>query len=383
VTAVSPLTEIDRDPAVSCDTAASCLALVSAKNGVYRARSDIRAQMGDGKATLPVSRLVELVGELGFTAQHFHCDWQWLELAIETRAILLLLKNANVIVAIGPGRLGAQELVVSDPLHDDGEMIVLPRDNLERAWDGDAIAVALRPGSTITPVAPRGLQIADQSSVARSPTRRSTLLFSAIVLCLGFVWLHAARISAPLGEKLAISTTPVERPSTAAPVGSPIINARPADSSSPVTEPPVSEENPIEAPPSAEVPSALYSATASSNPTPPAEATALVLVDPASGVASNRPKLSASDIAILLGRGDDALTTGDITSARLFYTHCAEAGDAGSALRLGETFDPVFLGRTHLPVASSDIGKALFWYRRASDLGSSQARALLKQLDAK
>jgi TPR repeat protein len=120
------------------------------------------------------------------------------------------------------------------------------------------------------------------------------------------------------------------------------------------------------------------------NATPLADSTTLARTNPASETMAtpDKPKLPASDVAALLARGDDFLRTGDIASARLFYEHCAEAGDAGSALRLGETFDPVFLVRTRLPVNSSDMEKALFWYRRASDLGSSEARTLLRRLNA-
>jgi TPR repeat protein len=109
-----------------------------------------------------------------------------------------------------------------------------------------------------------------------------------------------------------------------------------------------------------------------------------VRTDPVSEATAtpHKLKLSASDIATFLARGDASLKAGDIASARLFYEHCAEAGDAGSAMRLGETFDPVFLGRSHLSSASSDMEKALAWYRRAGDLGSSEAQVLLKQLKA-
>jgi hypothetical protein len=390
--AISPLMEIAEDLAVSCDTAASCLALASAQNGAYRATGDIRSRMGRENATLPVSRVLDLAGQLGFTAQHLRGDWQWLELAIETRTILLLLKNANVIVAIGPGRLGAHELVVSDPLHEAGAMIVLPRENLERAWDGDAIALVPQRAISSTLAAPR--QITDQSRRQRSVSPWSTLLLSAILICFGLVWLQAARVLPPLVDKLVSSTTPVERSSAAAPAGSPaIVSTLPTDPEpsfalasavlAPVTDPPLNETQPTEAAPSA-VASAPYSATATGNPIPLAKATTLLRANPASEAMAPRdkPQSSASDIAALLARGDDSLRTGDIASARLFYQHCAEAGDAGSALRLGETFDPVFLGRVHLPATSGDMDKALFWYRRAGDLGSIEAQDLLKRLNA-
>jgi hypothetical protein len=398
----SPHIEIAEERAISCNTAASCLALVSEKIGTYCAIGDIRARMGRENAILPVSHVIEVAHQLGFTAQHLHGDWQWLELAVESRTVLLLLKNGNVIVAIGPGRLGVHELVVSDPLHYDGAMIVLPRENLERAWDGDAIALALQPGISDIPAAPHGLritdqprQITDQSRGQRRGARQSTLLLlSAILFCCGLIWLEAARILPPLIQKLVISTAPIEGPSAAAPAGLPaILGALPTDPEpsalasaipAPAKELALSEVQPTAVGLIVRVRPELSSAMATASSTPPAEASALVHTDPVSEETPtpHKLKLSASDIAAFLARGDASLKAGDIASARLFYEHCAEAGDAGSAFRLGETFDPVFLGRTHLPNASSDMGKALVWYRRAGHLGSSEAQALLNQLKA-
>jgi TPR repeat protein len=85
----------------------------------------------------------------------------------------------------------------------------------------------------------------------------------------------------------------------------------------------------------------------------------------------------------LLARGDGYLQSGDITSARLFYEYAADAGEANGALRLAETFDPVFLERARLAGSSANMQQALFWYRRARYLGSSEAGILLEQLEAK
>jgi hypothetical protein len=93
-------------------------------------------------------------------------------------------------------------------------------------------------------------------------------------------------------------------------------------------------------------------------------------------------RLPPADISTLLMRGDDCLRITDIVSARLFYERAADVGAAGAALRLGETFDPVFLDRAQLRGITGDIEKAVFWYRRARDLGSTDARILLEQLDA-
>lgn len=84
--------------------------------------------------------------------------------------------------------------------------------------------------------------------------------------------------------------------------------------------------------------------------------------------------------AALLSRGDALFERGDIASARLFYEHAAEAGDAQAAIRLGETFDPAFLLRAQLKGVRSDSAVALKWYKRAQELGASDAEILVMSL---
>src|SRR4051794_7557219 len=81
----------------------------------------------------------------------------------------------------------------------------------------------------------------------------------------------------------------------------------------------------------------------------------------------------------LIGRGDALLSSGDITSARLFYERAAEAGNAEAALRLGEIYDPAFLRRSRFQ-AKADSSRASFWYGRARELGSTEAEILLNGL---
>ena len=79
----------------------------------------------------------------------------------------------------------------------------------------------------------------------------------------------------------------------------------------------------------------------------------------------------------LLERGNRLFAIGDVASARLFYERAADSGDGQAALRLGETYDPVFLQRTQLRVPGNRA-LAVFWYQRARELGSSEAEILLK-----
>ena len=95
------------------------------------------------------------------------------------------------------------------------------------------------------------------------------------------------------------------------------------------------------------------------------------------------PAFSAAEVAGLLARGDWLFATGDVASARLLYERAADAGEARAAVRLGETFDPVYLHDSHLRSLHGDPGTAVFWYRRAYDLGATGVASRLKSLEAK
>jgi hypothetical protein len=95
------------------------------------------------------------------------------------------------------------------------------------------------------------------------------------------------------------------------------------------------------------------------------------------------PAFSAAELAGLLARGDWLFATGDVASARLFYERAAYAGEARAAVRLGETFDPVYLYYSHWHGLHGDSGAAMFWYRRARDLGATSVAGRLKRLEAK
>jgi len=95
------------------------------------------------------------------------------------------------------------------------------------------------------------------------------------------------------------------------------------------------------------------------------------------------PTFSATEIAGLLARGDWLFATGDVVSARLLYERAAGAGEARAAMRLGETFDPVYLDRSHPRGLHGDPDMAMFWYRHARDLGATGVASRLKKLEAK
>ena len=223
-----------------------------------------------------------------------------------------------------------------------------------------------------------------------------------------------APVAAPASEPPP--TAPIAAPAseppptapTAAPVGEPSPIAPPDASASvpPPTAPTAASASeppptaPIAAPASAPPPTAPTAAPAgepsltapAAAPAQPflaARSAATVTTATSKVETTARPeapgdlRLSAEEIAALLARGDRVLSSGDVTSARLFFERAANAGAGLAAVRLGQTFDPVFLERARLRGVRADLGAALSWYRRARDLGAAEAEAALRALEGK
>jgi hypothetical protein len=83
-----------------------------------------------------------------------------------------------------------------------------------------------------------------------------------------------------------------------------------------------------------------------------------------------------------LAQGDADFAHGELPAARFFYERAFDAGDAGAAVRLGETFDPAFSTSGRLRRVRGDPAAARFWYSRALDLGGAEAKQRLDNLDA-
>jgi hypothetical protein len=122
---------------------------------------------------------------------------------------------------------------------------------------------------------------------------------------------------------------------------------------------------------------AAVAAPAAISPPPAPSAAAKREAEPA-----KEPALSSGETAFLLERGDRLFGVGDIASARLFYERAADAGDAQAALRLGGTYDPAFLQRAQLRLPG-DPKLAVFWYRRAQELGAGEAQLLLSGMQTR
>lgn len=80
----------------------------------------------------------------------------------------------------------------------------------------------------------------------------------------------------------------------------------------------------------------------------------------------------------LVQRGDIMVSQGNIEAARMLYERAANDGVGSAALKLGETYDPVFLTSHHLIGPKADPQQAEAWYRKASALGEAEAARRLK-----
>jgi TPR repeat protein len=116
--------------------------------------------------------------------------------------------------------------------------------------------------------------------------------------------------------------------------------------------------------------------------TDPNGASSSAISTSASGALSApQPIASEAELIILRTRGDSFFALGDIASARRFYERAAEAGDGQAALRLGESYDPAFLQQSRFWGMRADLPLALVWYKRARELGISEAQVLLKSIE--
>jgi hypothetical protein len=117
----------------------------------------------------------------------------------------------------------------------------------------------------------------------------------------------------------------------------------------------------------------------------PAPAPQPTMAPPSNDVAAAPPvslSLASDEIAMLLKRGKDAFSTGDLAAARLLLRRAAEGGSAEAALALGATFDPLVIRRLGAIGAAPDAAQARQWYQKAVALGSTTASQPLATLEA-
>jgi hypothetical protein len=123
---------------------------------------------------------------------------------------------------------------------------------------------------------------------------------------------------------------------------------------------------------------------------PPAATPATVAAAPVASppVAASAPARASTtsavpdraEIAALLGRSRAYLAEGDVAAARLILRRAVEGGDSEAMLALGSTYDPLVLQRLGVISFAGDPAQAREWYRRAAELGSTDAPVRIDQL---
>jgi TPR repeat protein len=81
----------------------------------------------------------------------------------------------------------------------------------------------------------------------------------------------------------------------------------------------------------------------------------------------------------MLDKGQKFLAQGNIVIARAYFARAAELGSPVAALRLAETYDPHEPGYLVYGLRR-DPSEAMKWYKRAVELGVSEAEGKLRRL---
>ncbi len=83
--------------------------------------------------------------------------------------------------------------------------------------------------------------------------------------------------------------------------------------------------------------------------------------------------LDPEQIKLLMKQGEQFIAAGDVVTARIVFQRAAEAGDAGAAVALGGTYDPVVLAKLGVVGLGAGVERARTWYQKAESLGSAEA----------
>ncbi len=121
-------------------------------------------------------------------------------------------------------------------------------------------------------------------------------------------------------------------------------------------------------------PPALATATASAETTGGDHIGAVKLVTP--GV----DPIDPGEADILMQKGREFLTNGDISAARVAFRRLADAGVADAALALASTYDPDYLSAHGFLGVQGDRATARALYQRAKELGSAEANRILARM---
>jgi hypothetical protein len=405
-------------PGVSSKTALFCLDRIRTSDGVRAQNAAFDADYDAEDRVLPLDRLIAIADKSGLKLWPATFDWRALLVATATKTVLLLLRNANVVLVLGSGRDGVEEIVASDPLYQNGEPFFLPRVALEHAWGGEVLIVKPKRNRVERALAwhfsilsmcglAAGLLLLLHAAIDVTaagsnapPHYENSAAVSSNRLSDGAISIEAQATAATTTADIPRNTDRRSNISDVAQANadipraaSPEITEAASAGEAQKTEQPLiglhqgsgvpTVEATIdaqEASPAVEESGAKSAESpAGEVPEAPMAATPITQTDAASARAT-RLSLSTDEVAALLARGDFLIAKGDVASARLFYERAAEAGQGQAALRLGESYDPAFLARVHLSGVRGDALAAARWYRRARELGTSEAATLLETL---
>jgi len=209
------------------------------------------------------------------------------------------------------------------------------------------------PGSTLQPAPPRSNNAVGDGVVVPEPTKAPALAVDSLAATPPSTTDASTPIKSPGGSETVVATAPPPLADGAAPA--PVAGST-------ITPP------------------AVVALTTPTAPAPVEPVTAPELA-PAPLQAGKSSSDEASNL--LLERGDQLLALGDIFAARRFFERAEEGGDARAALRVGKTYDPVFLQQIGAMGMRGDPAKATVWYKRAIATGDAEAEVRLFLLRSK
>jgi hypothetical protein len=98
-----------------------------------------------------------------------------------------------------------------------------------------------------------------------------------------------------------------------------------------------------------------------------------------------RPSPAQSEqLFSIVRKGDEQMAMGNVSAARLLYRHAADNGLAAAALALAASYDEEELRKRRVKGGvQPDSKQAQFWYEKARELGSAEARERLLKLGAR
>src|SRR5216684_3154079 len=106
---------------VSPTTAFACLDRLTAEDRILQKIRLTNPANNIGTGPVPLDRMLAIASEWGWEINVIQLDWQQLQAAIVQNDVLLVLQNSNVVTAVEDTRGSREEILISDPLHQNGK----------------------------------------------------------------------------------------------------------------------------------------------------------------------------------------------------------------------------------------------------------------------